>query len=265
MTGDGYSLTGINRAMTILEAFESSPDAELSLADIARSAGLGEATTLRYVTSLATHRLLDRDPVSGRYRLGLRLFQLGEGALRGRDPRAAALPEMRRLCGQFEETVNLAVRRGDQLILIEVVESPRSIRRGASVGERDSWDTSALGRSILAHLDEDDARSLLGAGGRAADRVIAGLGEVRERGYALDACETAPDLRCVGAAIFDRSGEPRYALSVSGPEGRMPPETTDVMGAAVCAAAATISAALGHLPAVETELAHLRREPVHAR
>jgi DNA-binding IclR family transcriptional regulator len=71
MTADSYSLEGINRAMTILTAFDRSPD--LSLADIARSAGLREATALRYVTSLTTHGLLERDPATGRYQLGLRL------------------------------------------------------------------------------------------------------------------------------------------------------------------------------------------------
>jgi DNA-binding IclR family transcriptional regulator len=265
MDHDSYSLTGINRAMTILEAFESSPSSDLSLAEIARSAGLGEATALRYVTSLTTHRLLERDPTTGRYQLGIRLFQLGESVLRGRDPRAAALPEMRRLCEQFEETVNLAVHQSDQLILIEVVESRRSIRRGASLGERDFWDSSALGKAILAHLAEEEAGRLLATATLDVGRLLTGLRSVRELGYAVDDGGTAADLRCVGAAIFDRSGQPRYALSISGPAVRIPPETAAAMGGEVRAAAATISAALGHLPAVENVLAPLRSEAVPAR
>jgi IclR family transcriptional regulator, acetate operon repressor len=261
MTADSYSLEGINRAMTILTAFDRSPD--LSLADIARSAGLREATALRYVTSLTTHGLLERDPATGRYQLGLRLFQLGEDALRGRDPRAIALPHMRRLRDRFEETVNLAMRHGNELILIEVLESQRSIRKGAVLGERDVWDTSALGKAILAYLDEEEARSLLTV--EDADAVLAQLSAVRATGYAVDDVESQPDLRCVGAAIFDRRSNPLYALSLSGPANRITPGDIGEMGRELRAAAAAISAALGNVLAVRTQFAPRGRRPSPAR
>src|ERR1700722_8177956 len=134
MTSDRYSLAGVNRVISLLEALDGS--AALSLAELSRATRLSEATALRYATSLVTHGLLERDPSTGRYSLGIRLFQLGEQALRGRDPRAVALPHMRRLLGRFEETLTLAGRFNDELLLIEVIESPRSIRTGASLGER---------------------------------------------------------------------------------------------------------------------------------
>lgn len=256
MRAESYSLEGINRAMTILTAFERS---DLSLAAIARSADLREATALRYVTSLTTHGLLERDSATGRYRLGLRLFQLGEDALRGRDPRAIALPHMRRLRDRFEETVNLAMRQGSELILIEVLESQRSIRRGASLGERDVWDTSALGKAILAHLDQEEARNLLtaanGRGRTDVDALLAQLDVIRETGYAVDDVESQPDLRCVGAPVFDRQSNPLYALSLSGPANRITLGDIGEMGRELRHAAEAISAALGNALAVRAQFA----------
>lgn len=250
MATDSFSLTSISRAVSILAAFGDATD--LSLADLSRASGLSEATALRYASSLTTHGLLERDARSGRYTLGMRLFLLGEDALRGRDPRASALPHMHRLRALFSETVNLAMRNGDELVLIEVLESPRSLRLGANLGERDEWGSAALGKAILAQLEEGEARRLLeGAPGHAdTGAVLAELPRVRRRGYAVDDSKAKPGLRCVGAAIFDRGGEPRYALSVAGPTSRITSASVQAIGAQLREAAAAISADLGHLPSL---------------
>lgn len=250
-----FSLTGIDRAMAIIAAFDEQP--ELALADLARGAGLSEPTALRYVTSLATHGLLERDAATGRYRLGTRLFELGQKALRARDPRAIALPLMVHLQSHFEETVNLAMRHGDDLVLIEVLESPRSIRKGARLGDRDCWHASSLGKAVLAHVDREEAREVLERQERlqftsstitSVERLLDELETVRARGFAIDDLETESDLRCVGAAILDRQGTPQYALSIAGPATRLTRETALEMGPELRIAAATISAGLGYLP-----------------
>src|SRR6266511_2681662 len=229
MTGDRtFSLAGIDRAMAIIGAFDDQP--ELALADLARSTGLSEPTALRYATSLATHGFLERDAANGRYRLGMRLFELGHKALRARDPRSIALPYMMRLRGKFEETVNLAMRHGDDLVLIEVLESRRSIRKGARLGDRDCWHASSLGKAVLAHVDRAAARALLERQEcrqftpqtiTSVERLLDELDSVRARGFAVDDRENETDLRCVGAAILDRHGVPQYALSIAGPANRL--------------------------------------------
>jgi IclR family acetate operon transcriptional repressor len=253
-----FSLNSIERAMAILSAFDDRP--ELALADLARRAQLTEPTALRYTTSLATHGFLERDGDSGRYRLGLKLFELGEKSLRARDPRAVALPHMSRLRDRFEETVNLGMRHGDELVLIEVLESPHSIRKGGQLGERDCWHASSLGKAMLAHLPPDDARALLEHLPRprltphtttSVEQLLEELEVVREQGFAVDELGTEDDLRSVAAAILDRHGSPQYAIGVAGPATRLTAETAAAIGPALRPAAAEISAALGYLaPAV---------------
>jgi IclR family transcriptional regulator, acetate operon repressor len=254
------SLTGIDRAAAILDAFGDAPS--LTLTKLARSVGLSESTTLRYVSSLVAHGFLERDEATKEYRVGLGLFQLGQRALRGRDVRRDALPHMKALLAQFDETVNLALVNQGQLVLIESLESARSLRKGATIGETDYWHASALGKAILAELPDEEVRQRL-AGypmTRLTDTTIVDVEEllihltlVRARGYATDAEETEEGLRCVAAAIRDVRGDPAYAISVSGLARRFTGAVTEEIGLAVARTTAEISTELGYLAPEEAE------------
>src|SRR5690606_23659068 len=117
----------------------------------------------RYLSSLAKHELVERDPQSGQYRLGLNLFRLGSRALRQRDIGLVAGPLMDRLCETFGETVNLAARQRNQVMVIRIAESANSLRKGSRPGEVDSWHATALGKAFLAALPEAAATDILGS------------------------------------------------------------------------------------------------------
>jgi IclR family acetate operon transcriptional repressor len=253
-----YSVAAVDRASAIIGVFDGK--AEWSLAEIARATGLSEATALRYLASLVRNGLVEREELSGQYRLGLRLFQLGQRALGDPDPRKVALPFMERLLERFEETVNLAMRHGDEIVIIEVIEGTRSIKKGATIGEQDFWHSSALGKSILAFLPKDEVRGIIRRRGAprytgttlTTFKELAGAIErVRELGYAIDDEEAEEGLRCVGAAIFDQRGRPSYAISLSGPANRFTPPVTREMGEEVSSAAASISTKLGYTAELE--------------
>jgi len=255
-----YSIAAVDRTIAVLDAVASGNG--VSLAEVARRSGLDEATALRYLSSLCGHEFVVRDESTGRYSLGLRLYRLGQQAVGLRDVRKVALPHMERLLERFEETVNLAQWRGDVLVVIDVLESTRSIRRGASIGDADFWHASALGKSILACLPEAEATRLLEKTERVRftehtlveiDDLLASLDAVGRRGYALDDGEYEEGLRCVAAAVRDRHGRPTYAISISGVAARMPEQSTKEIGKAVIDAAEAISHALGYMPHEEEE------------
>jgi len=226
----------------------------MRLTDVAQATALSESTAFRYLATLIEHRLVDRED-DGTYRLGLRLFSMGQHAVGERDARILALSHMERLLERFEETVNLAVRRGDELMVVEVVESQRSIRKGASIGDTDLWHCSALGKCIMSLLPESEVRGILSRRGTerftertlsTIDDVVAHLALVREHGYAVDDEEAESGLRCIAAAVRDRRGAALYALSVSGPAARVDPTSFAEIGAELAAATTAISEALGY-------------------
>ena len=247
-----YRLESVDRVMAVLESFEKQDT--LTLSEVARVTDLSEATALRYLANLQRHGLLERDEVN-RYRIGIRLFQLGQRALTILHPRTVAESVMKGLREQFGETVILAVRDKDNLVVIEALESTHSIRMGARVGESDTWHASSLGKAILAALPESEVRGILERCGMpryttatfvSVEAFAEELGQARQRGYAVDNEENAAGLRCVGAAILDHRGDPRYAISVSGPAARIGDSAIDVIGQAVQTAAAQASELLGH-------------------
>lgn len=251
---NGSGLQAVDRVMGLLHVVSSVGG---TLATTARGVGMSEATASRYLTSLAHHQMVERDEVTRTYRIGPALLHLAYGSIGGDDLITAALPGMRRLRELFAETVNLAVRTGETLTVIHALESPRSIRKGASVGERDYWNCTALGKAILALLPEHEAQKLMRSSTspqlteRTRTRwheLTDELVDTRNRGYAMDDEESEAGLRCIGAAIFNRDNEPKYAISVSGPANRLPPEVKQEIGTRVFAEATAIARRLGASP-----------------
>lgn len=245
------ALNSVDRAVAVLEALQVSPGA--SLAEVARSTGLSEPTTLRYLSALRDHRFVTRDPYTGAYQLGIKLFELGHRALGEPDPRDVARPYLRALRDEFGETAEMAVHEEGRLVVIEVEQALHDVAKGATVGEPDHWHSTSLGKSILAELDEPAARTIL-AGAKLTrftsrtmvdpDEVLVSLRKIRAAGYAIDDEESEVGLRCIGAAVNDAFDEPRFAISLSGPTYRMTLDSVSRIAKAVRETAAEISRAL---------------------
>jgi DNA-binding IclR family transcriptional regulator len=203
-------------------------------------------TATRYLRQLVEHRWLERDEVSRDYSLGVRLIEIGEASRAVRPMVKRILPHMQDLLVRFDETVNLAVHHGDEVVIIEALESRRSVRRGANIGDRDNWAASSLGKAILAHLPEATVDSLLAVYPpvRLTEHSItdlaalkAHLADIRRCGYALDDEEGEIGLKCVGVPIPDHRGRYTHALSVSGPKARMDPRLEEIISSLTSTAA----------------------------
>jgi len=246
------SLESVDRVVRILRVLES--EDPITLAEVARRSDLSEPTALRYLSSLCAHGLAERTP-SSRYRLGWELFRLGGEALALRVPRDVALPIMEQLRKQFNETVNLAFRERDDLVLVETLHSRRSLKQVNEVGQRDPWHASALGKAMLAFMPDAERAALLDRVGlrRLTPQTIVDcraleneLAEIRKRGYAIDNHEVEDDIMCVGAAVLGPNGVPSYAISVSFPSHRAEDDLLKSAGSALVGAAENLRRLFGH-------------------
>ena len=233
--------------MRILHVLSSRPDA--CLTEIAKDAALSEATVLRYLGSLATFAFVERTP-DNRYRLGWELFRLGQQVVSDQIPGPQARPIMDLLHEQFNETVNLAYRRGDEVVIVDVLHGGRAIKKLNEVGQRDPWHASALGKAILSTMPPEERRTLIRRKGLQrftpntivdADALEADLERVRIRGYSIDKEEAEEDLTCVGAAVPTASGISQLALSVSFLTHRLKPSDIPTAGNAIHDAANRLS------------------------
>jgi IclR family transcriptional regulator, KDG regulon repressor len=236
--GAAYTIESVARALTLLELF-STATPDLDLTTISRRAALPKSSAFRYLSALEQLGYIERDAATGTYHLGMKLFQLGQVAVSRLDVRTVARPIMQELARRYQETINLGMLNGQQVLLIEVVDGTRSIRMGSRLGERDPLHTSAVGKAILAYQGPAAIEALVQAD--ALPRLTAhtltdpealghDLAGVRERGYSLDREEGEIGLCCVGIPIFNHRGQVLSALSLSAPAARLPLDTAHVIG-----------------------------------
>lgn len=221
------SIQSINRAIQILHCF--SDNARLTLTEICQEVGLHKSTVYGIVTTLKNNDFLEKDEETGVYRLGVGLYKLASHV--NVDLRTISIPLVHELCSETGETVNLVVPDENYIIYIEKCESRHSMRISTSIGTRLPMYCTAVGKAIMAFLPDPDAvshildQTRLTAVTRntltSKDAILQELGEIRQRGYAIDREELEYGLVCIAAPIMNAIGEPIAAISCSGPLQRM--------------------------------------------
>ncbi|HKD13583.1 MAG TPA: IclR family transcriptional regulator [Candidatus Angelobacter sp.] len=249
-----YQVQVLDRALAILDllSFEG-PD--LSLGEVSDKLELHKSTVHRLIMVLERHKLIERNSLNGRYRLGLKLFELGTRAVSQLDLRERARPVLERLVLETSETVHLGILDDTEVLYLDKVEPARSVRMSSSVGRRNPAYCTAMGKSILAYLTEAQVEAIVrkhGLKAMTANTITsllelkAELAGIRERGYAVDNEEIEEGVRCVGCVVRDFSGGPVAAISVSAPAFRISREKAKNLSRPVIAAANTLSAELGY-------------------
>jgi DNA-binding IclR family transcriptional regulator len=256
-----YKVQVLDRALAAL-AILSDSSSDCSLAELCTALKLHKSTVHRLMMVLEQHRLVVKHPETGRYRLGLRLFELGSKAIEGLDLRGRARPYLNRLQQAFGETVFFCILDEGQVFYMEKVESQQSVRTACTVGSRAPAYCTAVGKAMLAELPDAEVHNIVRRWGLKAvtkntitteSALKAELKAIRSRGYAIDDEEKEEGLRCVGSAVRAHSGKLVAAMSISGPAFRMTKERIPEVGRALLQAAGDLSVELGY-QAIPAEL-----------
>jgi IclR family acetate operon transcriptional repressor len=253
----------LEKANRLLLAFsEATP--ELGVMDLARRVGLNKSTVSRFVATMHELGLLERVEQGRKFRLGLRVFELGTLAARHRPLFAHAEQAVEKLAAQLHESVTLSVLLGNGLVFLHKAD------RGAepfpaTIGRRYPANCSASGKILLALLPDGERAAFLS--GRLARRtessIVAAralereLVAARELGYAVDHQEFAAGVRSVAVSIHDRSGAAIAALAVNGPARRITSAAVPSLATALKRTASEVSRRLGHRPTVRVRSALL--------
>ncbi len=248
-----YRIQAVERVGAILDVF--TPEIpELGVTEIAERTGLHKSTAHRFLVNLEAVGLLERDARTQRYRLGLRMFEMGGIVLEQMSLWDEALPFLEGLVTDSGETGHLAVLERGEAIYIEKVEARRALRIPSAMGRGYPAHATSLGKVLLSDLGENEVREILGTHGMASytrttttdvTPLLAELADIRERGFAVDDEEYDEGLRCVGAPIRDHTGRVVAALGIGGPVTRVTPERVDDLARLVIDAADGLSRRLG--------------------
>lgn len=204
----------VDRAIRLLRAF-TSDEPELGLTQLAAAIELSKATTYRIAATLIEGRLIEQDPVSKAYRLGVGVLALAEVARSGLELTGKARPHLEELRNRFGETVYLLLNRDGHVVCADRLEGTHRMRDlSTPPGSSVPFTRGAGGAAMLAAMSAPNAESLLGAEPAAAvrDRV----GAARERGYAFAEGDISEGVGAIAIALTDRSGSVVGAISIGG-------------------------------------------------
>jgi IclR family transcriptional regulator, pca regulon regulatory protein len=256
---DGGTSQSLERGLAILSSFTSSRQL-IGTSELARELGLTRSTTHRYIATLAKLGYLQQDPERRKYRLGPRVLDLGFSALNSMDVREISTPYLRQLSDDTGFTVNLAILDGADIVYVERCRTARPGQReidlNLHVGSRLPAYCTALGKSMLAFLPEDERRALVAeldlvqrgpntVTERAA--LLAELERIRASGIAVNNEELAYGLRSIAAPITSPSGNAVAAINLAVHRSMVSMEELVVRyGPAVTRTAGEISARIGY-------------------
>lgn len=213
-------ISSLARGLRILETF-SDEKAYLRLSELSELTGMNKAAIQRYLFTLLELGYLERDE-NKLYRPSLKVLSLGFGVLRSLETRKLAYPYMKELSKRIQQTVNLAILDGTEVVLIERTEVKKLIGEDLQVGSRLPVYCSSLGKAILAFIPQNKMIELVNQ--MKLERLteytitdkkelIKDLTNIRKQGYSFHSQELHLNSRATGAPVF--SGERAVNTAVS--------------------------------------------------
>jgi DNA-binding IclR family transcriptional regulator len=215
-------VASVKRAMAVLDALAEA-GGELGTNELARRTGINASTVSRLLATLASGGLVQHVAHNGRYRLGLRLLQLGNAATAGLGLRDLARPHLAELAGQSGETATLSVPGEGEAMTLDYVPSPLSVRSEARVGRTSAAHATSVGKVFLAHGGKLPPGPLKAYTPRTiTDRtaLAAEVEKVRRRGWAEARGEREEDLNAIAAPVLSPTGRLLAILGIQGPATR---------------------------------------------
>lgn len=232
------------------------------LAEAKRPLSLQELSQLTEMPKSTVHGLLAplretgyiEQAADGKYRLGTRLFELGNIVSTSWNILSVARPHLQNIALQTGQSVQISTLDKAEVLILDYADTNRSLRVVTEAGDRLPIHSTAPGKAMLAYLPAAQSKAMLRISGMhsltphtlvSTEDMDAALEKIREQGYAIEDGENRIGLRAVASPVFDIGGSPRYAISVIGMFRRTSGEDFLSAKELVCEAARAVSAELG--------------------
>jgi IclR family transcriptional regulator, KDG regulon repressor len=242
---ESYSIHSVENALNVLEALCDEPD-DIQISRLSEKLGMNKTSVFRVLATFENRGYVEREEASGRYHLGLAAYEIGQKLLSRMDVLNKARPQMQKLVRDCNETVYLALRRGHEVLLLDLADTTQQVKIISLAGQRFPLANTAAGRVILAHLPEAEEC------GSQLDQEQRNV--TRRQGYAIDTDALGEGISSIAAPLFSGHGVLAGCLCCVGPTFRLSQQAiTDCLLPSLKEACMIISSKLGYLGP------HLRR------
>ena len=227
------AIQSVDRLFDIIEILANYPYG-MTIVELSSESGLSPSTTHRFLSALLSRGYVYKDSESGKYRLTVRLFEIGSKVIPGLNILSVATPFLERLACESEETVHLVSRENDEVLYLFRQDAySNSVNMGSRVGLKNPMYCTGVGKSILAYLPKEEVYRIWEKTEvvRYTEFTICDytslkkeLESIREKGFSIDNQEHELGIRCLAVPLFDCDNKPFGAISVSGMANRMDDE-----------------------------------------
>ncbi|UVI33250.1 IclR family transcriptional regulator [Paenibacillus spongiae] len=255
---DKVASSTVVKALHVLESLADLCDSSAegaSVSKISQRSGESPSSVCKHLAAFQQYGLVEQDPRSELYRIGIYALRLSSLALKPMSIRETVSPYLRKIADRVGETIHLVIRDGLRVVYIDKVESSKTVRMHSEIGLRNPMYCTGVGKAILAYSPISLVEAVAAEGftpftpqtliSRGA--LLEDLELIRSRGYAIDNCEHESEVRCVAAPILNHLKEPIASFSVSCPKWRLPHERVVEIGEMIRDVSAEISARFGYI------------------
>lgn len=250
-----YEIGAISKVCLLIEMLSTQKSWELT--DLCKAVGMPKTTVHRMLLTLEDNGYVVQEKQRGEYCLSFKLFSIGSRMLHHSSLVDIARPYCRELLEAVDETVNLCVVSGTEMLVVDKQVTSQMLRQDSIIGSSFPLFESASGKIFLAFADESETQKALACikeqrPSLNSEKVMRDLAEelekVRQTGLAYDYEEVFKGVRCIAAPIYDFQNKLVATISISTPTVRLNEKTTANIQTHIIQASSKISQRLGASP-----------------
>ncbi|GAA4726100.1 IclR family transcriptional regulator [Brevibacillus fulvus] len=230
-------IQSVERALQILNLFDEHRS-ELKITEISSELGLNKSTVHSLLKTLQKYQYIEQNRDTGKYRLGLKLFERGNTVINSLDIQAIAKKHLQELSVKTGHTLHLVVLSGQEGVYIDKVQGTSATIVYSRIGKRVPLHSTGVGKALLAFKAEAELNEILKNYRyiKQTENTIANeaafrreLRKVKQQGYAVDQEENEPGVVCIAVPVWDYKDEVIAAISLSMPAPRAKTELPDMI------------------------------------
>jgi len=227
-----YIIQSVTNALDLLEEYRGD-EIELGVTELSKRLALHKNNVFRLLATLESMGYMEQNKITGNYRLGLRVLELGQVFIKHMGLLKMARPILQEVVDKCNETAYLGLIRENRVVYVDVVEASRPVRVVSRVGVGLPVFSSAVGKVQVAYESADEMMQALEEGPLQQftpntitdkEELIEHLKMIHDQGYALDDEEYDEGIRCVGVPVHDYTRRVIAGISISGPAYRFADE-----------------------------------------
>ncbi len=242
-------LSSVKKALKVLETF-TEDRTELGVTQIAELLKSHKSSVSRILMTLMAEGFVEKSPLTNKYRLGMKLIELGHRALSRFDLKEYASPYLEALAKKSNEIIHLSILDQNEIVYIDKKGEGQVLTVATKVGGRNPAHACGMGKVLLSGLSQEELMKVLSTAPMRRftpttiteiPKLLMELDKIRRQGFAIDNEESFPGVKCVAAPIRDSRGKVIAAMSATVPSQRMGKERMKELAALVMECARQIS------------------------